>query len=787
MPSEPDDLDKQLVTYVGVLTEQAKNVVKDIGADDLPLDPQGRVLIDVSLAEENFDEPELSREQFKSLKEKYHLTETTTVSLDIDSDVNLKKKFKAKLSAALMVSEQKESECSQIVEAYLNMPRGSVIALQQEMSLHMAGIKRLLTEQLFKDDFQDKSAEVKDAFQEAQKKLNGEIFEVFAKALRSAYDDKKTPKINIAKLNTQLDNARKDMALNSVGFLAKALEEKTSVNITGEVFEERIQERIQEQSQQTKESQGLLSWFKSLWAKPKTLTPEKYLKGLLEKTTASPNDVLAIESQLGLARFYEGSDRTSHDRRLSSRETDESKPTFAYKRVITFGFDGETFHSREPRQLFIRMPSPVVKDKKISPEEKIQDVKAKFDEIKRHYHVGILPFPYDDRDIPRALIYNRYTAFEHTLDDLQGKNKQTESAGHILRGVHRYNKAEVEKQDAVYVFVQNISVNGKGSTLGYSGSPLKKETTLMAEIAMLHTLYDVLPEEAQNEFKKILENYNTFLKGYPAPPGDSLFFASEEGQNSIQLIQEIKNAVTNQSVEQQNLEEEADTDLINQTKQVLMRLMAKNAHWSHGGAKVIQALSSFVEQITAGGCKSANERAEGENKRVTMLEALLHGDNDNRPEQLVELNSILRSLESMNDKRLSEVLDIAVNNLGQESSVTLISLLDQLASAKLQAEGSVTLRWYNPKTWLKALASRFNANYSESRNMSTLQAKNASEMQSHKKDAAKRLYETFRRDAREKQKKKQQQESTKPDAQTSDSPNVKETPVDDAKSTSSTL
>lgn len=155
--------------------------------------------------------------------------------------------------------------------------------------------------------------------------------------------------------------------------------------------------------------------------------------------------------------------------------------------------------NKNPRDQ-IRTPSPVVKEG-LTEQEYISDASEKLGQIIEDY--GLKDKLIADDIKPKAYIYNSYTAINDRLDDLTSKNRQTKSAIHILQGAHHYNASQINSEDAVLCLVQNISVNGFGDTLGYDkGNPLVQESTLMAELAMLHTISDSISAESFKVMRK---------------------------------------------------------------------------------------------------------------------------------------------------------------------------------------------------------------------------------------------------------------------------------------------
>jgi hypothetical protein len=194
--------------------------------------------------------------------------------------------------------------------------------------------------------------------------------------------------------------------------------------------------------------------------------------------------------------------------------------SFAHRQIVTQPLSNDGIQERTRPRIQIRTPSPVVKDLKFFGEggdkAAISDVANKLQEIVNNYDLNNTTTE-PEAGIPKAFIYNRHTAFKDTLDGMQGKNKQTQSARHILKGAHEHNANNINH--GVMCFVQNISVNGFGSSLGDGllSSSLQKETTLLTEMAMLHTNYAQLAPDQQEQFKTAIKQYESFLKDDSRP------------------------------------------------------------------------------------------------------------------------------------------------------------------------------------------------------------------------------------------------------------------------------
>lgn len=644
----------QQAFYINALKEAALQKVLALlnEGKKLSFDPQGRVLITV----EPYDLA-LNEGQLDGLV--WNFEKSTVVSLDVQADQQLVDAYNVSLREALEREECPENSRNILIEANTNLLKGSIIALQQEFHFHLA-----LTSRVYESvrKLAGKEEEVHEALQAAQDRVNELVMKAYAKALMSAQNADGS--INIAQLNKVLDKARKKIAPQAHTIFRNEIIAHTGVVLTKKDLKEKV--------------------------------GNETLKHIAEKKTATPHHLLHFE-QNGLAILIEGSENTAHNRVEGEQ--------FAHRQIITqWVNDGIVEENRNDR-IQIRTPSPVVKKGLANDDAYIHDVALKLNHITTTYRLYEQAEGGPDGK-PKAFIYNSYTAFNDILFD-ERKNLQTQSAIHILRGAHEYNANQfLNSQDPVFCFVQNISVNGFGSTLGYdSGNELQTETTLMAELALLHTLYDSSPDQ-QALIDQVFTNYKTFLGSNPRP---AYFFQSDRFQETRNQIGQIKAAW------RETCPEDPSDDMLINARQGLKNLIANDVHLnSHEYAKLIQALSVFVEKVSIGGCKSANERAQAINGRVAIFDrALNHEDGE------ISLRVSRLAVNDLNAAaQLKNALDTEYNRQGLQGGATLISLADQGASAKIEAKPNHPFY--------------FSRNKAEEPAMTNLQQAKAGRMQAHK-------------------------------------------------------
>ena len=612
------------------------------------------------------------------------------VSYDVELDSYLKDLFTDKLKS----HDVKQAP----LEAYMMMNRSSVVPLHQEMHFHVLGAVRIITEKAFSDKFNSPESVAK-AREQALAEVNEHVLNVFAQAVNAAYDPS-TQTIDTAFLNKVLDKARKDISGKAMQAVVNGLASECNVTLNEEEL------------------------------------ASVNLKHIAEETTATTNDIIHTDVKNGLLTVIEGTDITAHNRQATiSRD----KKSIATRQMKTYKLSESGLVKESNNRLQIRTPSPVQKNTKKASffnrlvgktkttKAFVDDVAAKFEEVNRFYNLNdSLKDPAEG--FPKAIIYARYTAINDTLDNLQGKNQQTESAKNIIQGMHQYN-AESKLgvlQKRPMVFVQNISVNGYGERLSNnSRSGLVRESTLLAEMAMLHTASHVIENHkgSNDRAKSVFNEYEKFLQSNPR---GEYFCDSKEGRNALAEIKEIKRELIRMGFK----EDFMPFDQEDIAQKAVLNMMAHDAHHKHRYAKTIQALTVFSTD-TMGGCKSGNERAQAINGRVAILDAL-KGDNLS-PEQKACKESLSKLSDptdpdfKTNLKLFNQQLNSLYNKNGLQSAASLVSCVDQFASAKVKSK-----LIFSVKNIVKWALSKFDRNYAEDSSLSNLSQNKAGKMQAHK-------------------------------------------------------
>ncbi|KTC80933.1 hypothetical protein Lche_2953 [Legionella cherrii] len=764
--------------YVNLLIQKAKNKALSTGPDNLLYDPQGRVLIDVELSEEeqaSFKEGFTGDKNFKP-------TKVTTVSLDVTKDPDLQE-LKAKYMDNYGLSGGDLEQLSKV--------RSSIIPLQQEYHFHLAlasrtyakvlwakfgnesALRQQHKEQLRKalgnmgGEFditalrQKLNEEYKQAIQNEEKRTGKPFEPKEEKEFQEKFlsQDNKTYQAILEKLNKKKEFIKtfnepleKQIAEDKAKLEAQlALAHQRAMTRVQPLIETAFQKAFSESKNEAKLIKALDKARASISAEAHSILMEEVVRAtgrrlsrkdlekkevvhLAESTTASPNDLLHTDGSSKLATWISGSQNTAHERGID---------TLADRQIATVALEENGY---TPSRLQIRTPSLDVK-KGIKKKDAINDVSSKLASLATKYAIdeAVTEKP----GIGKAFTYNLHTAINDWLGDTGGNN-QSAGARIILSGAHLYNKAQlnkkIEEQRVVseeeipakpenvapkpYCLVQNISVNGFGDSLGYGGNDLTTEATLMAEMAMLYNLVGE-NDAAKQKVQEVFEQYNKFLDQADAYPEDDLFFSkSDEGKAAIALIGKIKEAW------QVREEEVVNNNPVERAKAALKTMMANDLHHQHEYSKLIQSLSIFIEEASIAGCKSGNERAQAINGRVAILDHEAAKANKGEPKdhffrtidalaQATNVDQVFEQADSLKQK-----LDMKYDKRLQ-SGVSLISDVDQGASAKVNAPKIVNWKKH-PFDAIKAFFSNISRNIAEESSLQYLSQGKAGNMQAHK-------------------------------------------------------
>ncbi len=672
--------------YLQYLLQKATDSA--IKAKRFAFDPQGRILIDVTLTAEDYAKippPGSTKVQLEAAMGR-KITDTTTVSLDIQDIPALKNQQTLSLRTELNALQAKKpvkdlSQTIRVLNALEKTPKGSIIGLQQEFHFHLNLVARTCQQVLGKKAFPDDKKDA--ALNDTLLRINQLVMKAYAEALDAAYAD---GVIDVAQLNSRLDGARKEITKVAHSLLRHEMEKR-----------------------------GV------------TIARETSFDAIAEKITATPNDLVHTTSELGLVTLIEGSESTAHHRVRNETFANREILTQKYARDPVTGACrvSETVHPR----IQIRTPSLDLKDKEITEPKEIEDIALKMGHVIKHYHLQD-KLPAKGDGIPKAYVYNLHTAVNGWTSQ-EGKNKQTRGAQRILKASHEANAKQLKDNpdDPVFCFVQNISVNGFGDALGPMNpvvrgvrwllrydNAVQDEATIMADMALMHTLYDKADPAQQAKIKDVMQQYKTFLDD---PKRPAYFIQSAQATKAAQIISEIK-----ADWKTQPAVASSPQNVVDNAKAALRYLVANNLHYSHEYAKLAQTLSIFVEDASIAGCKSGNERAQAISGRVTILDAL--ANNSDFLLENLELATTLQNLATGKDvaanvDKFKTSLDQLYNSKGLQTATSLISMVDQGAAAKVEPKQGYFYRRF------------VNTNYGEESAdvMSNLKQSKAGAMQAH--------------------------------------------------------
>lgn len=748
----PEDRAKLQALFLKEIYAKAKRIFSDKTSQNpnyFPIDPQGRVIIDVELSNEDWRKiykefyPEkhgkVRNEDLDTFKAElgHPIQQFTSVSLDLQTSA-------AELANAALTSELEKhlaENKNDILTAYQGLAKGRIISLQQETHFHAHLIGRMLKTAVAKGEsedakrarahFGDPDVQFQKGIEAALLKLNERIMELQAKALEKAYSKAfKKGELNhekfAATLNAELDKARKILLPD----IAQTIRTEV-IKATGIRFNKNI---------------------------------TKYLsKHLAEATSGSANDFVHIDKGTGFISFIGASEHTSHHQELGGNHLADR---MMYSHHLQ---DDENIIPLAHRQQ-VRVPSiavkrlhPVtekllaqhVKDRKLIPGlddakeevkkigkgklseeeinqivseykqintllEKVQgqpytddiikkafntlivnDTVEKLDHLQKKYHLG--EGVEEESDLPHAFVYNLYTTLNK--DNIPGnidekRNKQSQSAEHILEAAHAYNRKHPGQP---LCLVQNIPVNGWGHELSIEeGNPdLVNEAALMMQMASLHTVYSTLVENDKEKVKELFDHYTKFLD-----TNASSFYKYAKENQLLETLQNFKRDMTvpvipsdERSITVQGVADHRQA-FVKNAKVALISLFKNEEFGKHENGFTYQALSVFVENASIGGCKSANERAQAVNGRASILDfvSLDKETRDNllkkylSPEEAQRLTLLADTLEeSIHEKNVAKItanLDGMYGALNLEGFQAIISFIDQGGHAKLATKGT---------------------------------------------------------------------------------------------------
>lgn len=673
-----------------VLSTAEKRVVKflsDKALNPIPYDPQGRILFGVGKDYEvSYD---VTRNN--ALKNGYDLWVKTALQRALIAQKNADK---TSFSEAPTLTDADNTDLDALVTRLNNLPsKSSIIALQQELHQHLALAARLYLKEIGMGKEADQKAEIqqqiKEAHASAMRRVNKFVSQAFAAALLEASRiPEEDPERFISTINQVLDQKCKEFVPKAHDILLTQIQRHTKNALEAAHF-----------------------------------SSEKKVKrkALAEKTTASDRHFLHIDEAQKTITRIEGSNMTSHHRVEGAK--------LAHRSIRTYVQQGNSLQPQD--RVWIRTPSLPLK-KGLKGKAYIADTCKKLEHIAKHYF------------LEKPFTYNLLTALDSIRD---GKNLQTQSTYHILLGAHEYNKTIIDQSNQINTgedrkidldtkpmcYVQAISVNRAGRALGYySYIPfvrqgfgwninVQNEATLMAEMALMNNC--CCKDSDRLLWTDITKQYQSFLQRQPATwlqrflgINSVYLFKTKEGREICNKIADIKLSWQGSTILNSNLTVEEFSRL------ALQKMTAFDLHFSHDYAKLIQALSLYIEKKALFGCKSGNERTVIICGRAVALDQIdLLDEKSSCRIKTAFINlceaSTPQAAKAAADA-LRQELDFIYNNRCVYSASSSIPLLDQGAGHKIKSEDG-TIR------------SQIDTNYAEDPWITSLSQDRTKAMQSH--------------------------------------------------------
>lgn len=627
-------------------------------------DPQGHILVEVS----NHDAiiavktiKHITHHELEATLAAFHIDQdgTTYCNLDIRGDTNFEQSFKLWLSAGTHLDATDSNKLIEIANILIaTNEASSIINLEEEMEMHMRLKAQGIIKAFRNYDIEDACwAEIQ---LNAAKAINEEVRKVYQKALLESYDN---GTIDFVKLNKSLDNNRKKLSRDKCSnALMKACTESID---------------------------DFLPKFNSV---KDTITKEDYMSSTAihhdQMRTDVRKDQHGSENIVGTVTWIGKTSNTAHDKKLNTVLTD----TQALRPIVRSAFinqNDEVIIVKENDNFPIeaRVPSIAVV-KGIEKAASINDVKDKL-HVDHKRMIEMLGNQHD-----KPIIYNLLTSLPLPLTD--GANRQIPSAERILKGLHIFNREQVENNRPLW-FVQNIPVNQHGKILNYQSDKVTVEATLMTEIALLSTLATNYPDndDFQQYYQKIINLYLLYIDNTNEQRAE-FFNDSSEGKAAIKELIRFKNSIKTGAIA---LNIGTEPTLKELAAKTLLKAFGTNQHWDLQYGMLLQSLSVYSQQVSMYGCKSANERFQAVSNRVSLLRNIEHYKKLEKnyfhdAELFLNANeknliTALSNFANGNEEKLTTVQH-ALNQTYNTSTLygpsTTVSFVDQGAGSKLKSK-----------------------------------------------------------------------------------------------------
>jgi hypothetical protein len=681
--------------------------LKQAEQDEEPsFDPQGHVIVTVELVQSDLvsiynqiqdtcyshitdreDNNNVNADTIASLIGAEKISLATVCNLDIAEHENLKRQFKARI---LRFNDENLEMLDKAVDSLLSSPhRSSVIALQEEMTLHASLSLRVLEKSIQEHiiGFQPLPQEARNQlFQE----INNEVLTHFSHALSKSYTQERG--IHFATLNRELDKARASLAPNCRELLVSTLLRHID-------------------DDQHQEITGILATLNDHAFTSSTATGLDYLR-----TDAGNHTVVRIS----------GTDNTAHDKVLGAQKQ-------ALRLLSRNHYDAGQESAVKPHAQMTqeaRVPSLDIINGIQA--EVVGDIAAKL----KHSRSVLTA---KAAGVQGPMVYNLLTslhtkAYDCTL--FENKNKQRQGAMRILLGSHVFNREQVQRSEPYnLVYVQNIPVNQHTNQLdNYAFDDATAEATVMTDMALMSTFYyrrDLFPPSLRNSIGMTFADAHSCYVGFlKTANGINYFKDSAQGKYVIADL-EKKKALWANLMEKFP---EKSNSLQTLALHALFKMMVTNDYRNKQFGMLAQSLSVFLEPLSQAGCKSANERYQAVAGRVELLKSLSESAK-RRPEQQAVFDSLKKYI--CGDAPVEGIqagLDRAYNRYNLQGSAAVFSEEDQGASSKVKATS-------NRATPGKV--SEFDTNVAESGYLTLLFQQFSGAMQAHKAHLARAFRALF--------------------------------------------
>lgn len=682
----PQDLSTQPLKtpeacYQQYLLQKANEAIKATSGDRLRFDPQARVLIKVTLTQQDYQNicqtiaaargETISAVNEKDSKEALEellgeaIFSTTDCSIDIRDNDSVFQSFKDWLRTVENPAVSSQTAINAAVACLLtkeNKPQlSSITALQETAEMYISRTLDVYRQALATNEFSpvtnDQWNKVRD---EAILLMTASVRTIFQKALLASHQDNK---IDFVALNDTLHHAREHLKNTCQDAFVKAC--MTTIP------------NFQQKSQEP-------SVAEHIHHKAYAATPAM---------SATSNDYFT-RSSTGLNTRISGSDTTSHHKKghqaMGFRSHSDGSVMMRLPSIPDVGIKYTTrmaTWAQEVRTSFLNMARSAAnsmglwsffanknKEGQIAPYESIISPWQKgIDDTAGTIAKAVDALQKKTGGSPEPIILNREASIPNALRDnhLAGANRSALRIEIEIKAVHQVN-AENTLKNKPLVFIQGMPVNQHAQNLGYQTSGVLKEVTLMAEMAMLANLHaQGLVSKAQ--YNTVMLNYQSFVSNQPFTQ-NTFFSDSQWGQRAITALQDVKNELKTPVA----LTDSSDLKVM--ANQALSRLFAHDLHLNQRFGMLIQALSTYGQTTAITDCKSATGHFSEVERRADLLRQL-NLEPCTLPLVRAEIQKALQAVaQTPTPEQMNALVTCLDKHMPQGRSSAVVSLVDQPAT-----------------------------------------------------------------------------------------------------------